>query len=500
MSSQNPTAAVANDTAAHYRDIIERYRRALPAGTTSHFRIDKLDYVGMPVASVTHISEDGTSHYGVGYGATEEEALVGGFGELVEEVHLDKSFQELRLEDGSFRDMQNRHGAEHVVDPLTLVLPAGSLYTPELPLRWAPINRLRDDAPCWIPAEFVSIFASRVQYPNKLITSITNGDGAGDTRTRSLLHGTLELLQRDGNADSFRALDQGRVLDRRGFPADIVRMLDDLRAKGLEVIPKLARVTCGCVSVYAVGRDHTDDRFPLTLTACGEAADMNYHRALRKAILECAASHSRKLFYHSPFDRKRAITPPGYLDEQIASIRLEDEEDRAVRTLVGWMKMDKSELERKLENSVFRHRETVPVAGLPAFGSDDLEDRWQYLQDQIRQEGLEMYYFAAHTVRNDVSVTKSIVPGIEMEFGSYHRIGYRGVQRLLDRDDQLVSRQVGLGKKRILLPKDKEEALGGPFWLDVQKLDSIIAPLYPLYREPTGHSARYALESGWFDA
>src|SRR3712207_7295222 len=40
-----------------------------------------------------------------------------------------------------------------------------------------------------------------------LVTPITNGLGAGDTLERAVLHGLLELVQRDGNTVSHRGLE-----------------------------------------------------------------------------------------------------------------------------------------------------------------------------------------------------------------------------------------------------------------------------------------------------
>ena len=110
----------------------------------------------------------------------------------------------------------------------------------------------------WAPFEFVGNYNEYMEYPNQLITAITNGSGAGDTFERALLHGLLELLQRDGNADCFRALDRGIVIDKKDISAETLKIMDDLEQKGLRVVPKLARETCGCVSLYAVGDDSSD--------------------------------------------------------------------------------------------------------------------------------------------------------------------------------------------------------------------------------------------------
>ena len=71
---------------------------------------------------------------------------------------------------------------------------------------------------------------------------------------------------------------------------------------------------------------------------------------------------------------------------------------------------------------------------------------------------------------------------------SYGRIGERGVARLLDRGDPLVT--VGTdpgGWARVHLTAEAEERLGGPAWFDRGGADRRVGELYALYREPGRH-------------
>ena len=92
-----------------------------------------------------------------------------------------------------------------------------------------------------------------------------------------------------------------------------------------------------------------------------------------------------------------------------------------------------------------------------------------------------------------VHVVKAIVPGLEVETMSYHRIGERGVRKLMERGQ----RAGGLGAPPpgaapVRLPAGRRRRLGGPAWLDVAEVDRIVGRLYPLYREPEVHSAPIA--------
>ena len=482
------------------QSVLRIYQDNLPEGQLESFRIDPIDYLGVPIVDVTFLPKPYQRLYnGVGYGQDELRARLSAFGEMYEIMAISEAFLSAPQREGNYREMIQRCGRESVIDPLTMVLPAGSPYTPDTSLRWTEIKRLSDDAPAWVPSEFVSNIQADVAYPRQLTTAITNGDGAGESRERALLHGLLELLQRDGNCDSFRALDQGKVIDKNGIAPATRQLMDELEQKGFTVIPKLARLTGGCVSVYAVGNDRSGETFPLSVTACGEAADPDFDRAMHKAVLECASSHARKLFYHCSFDRKRKFSPPGYIEKYTNKLVLEEEEPRALRALVEWLSLSREQLYQRLADTVFSQREVISPDTFPRFASEDMGERLQAVRQGIASEGMEIYYFAATPADRLVQATKVIVPGMEMELGSYHRLGARGVQRLLDRQDELVSRTAGVGKARVRLTDAQEEAVGGPCWLDVARLDERVAPLYPLYREPSEHSAPYAQQTGYFD-
>jgi len=94
----------------------------------------------------------------------------------------------------------------------------------------------------------------------------------------------------------------------------------------------------------------------------------------------------------------------------------------------------------------------------------------------------------------DVFAVKAIVPGLECETMSYHRIGERGIRRLLERGSELAG--IGAappGMRAVPLTKAAMERLGGPAWLDTGAIDRIVGPLYALYREPESHAVRFAL-------
>jgi ribosomal protein S12 methylthiotransferase accessory factor len=190
------------------RKVIDAYQANLPPGDLEHFRVDALDRIGVPVVFACHRQNDGAQFDAFGYGATEEQALVGVLGELTENAQADTVLRGMARVTGSYNDLAAARGPAAVCDPLTLCLPAGSEFTPDMPLTWVAAKRFPSGEAVLVPYEFAACYRSQLDGIEPLTTPITNGLGAGDSFERALVHGLLELLQRDGNCIGFRAMDQ----------------------------------------------------------------------------------------------------------------------------------------------------------------------------------------------------------------------------------------------------------------------------------------------------
>ncbi len=121
------------------------------------------------------------------------------------------------------------------------------------------------------------------------------------------------------------------------------------------------------------------------------------------------------------------------------------------------------------------------------------------LAGRLSAAGLDVLYVdhsPEDAAERGVHVVKAIVPGLEVETMSYHRIGERNARRLLERGSDMV----GLGEPHagalpVRLTAEAEARLGGPVWLDPAAVDRAVGELYPLYREPEYHSTQVALEA-----
>ena len=492
---------------------VEIYRRYLADTELSIFDISSLDRIGIPIHVAALRTHDGFTNDGFGYGGSSTEALVGALGEMSETYHTHLALKRApACEAVSYSEMVDRFGADRVIDPLTLCLPAGYPYDDQLPLRWVAVTCWDDGAQCWAPRESIApggdSFATQSEnvefrtdrIPAKLFPPITCGLGAGMTTEQALAHGVLELLQRDGNCTTFRAMDRGIDIELDTLESEEIRTtIQHLGSLGLRVRPKLASTEFGLVNLYVIAEAvegvSTTESFPLLATACGEAVHPNRERALRKALQEYLASRSRKLFMHGPLESIRKFAPASYVKEILEVSQPHGEEPKALREMAGWLTKTQTELCDLLRETVFSSNETVKFSTLPSTPDEDVSnpvDRMADIAQRLASAEIRIYYFDASPEGVDAPrVIKAIAPGLEGETLSYWRIGARGAQRLLERRSALVSQGPPQPQDlQIRLTPAAQEALGGPVYFRVSEWEKILSRHYPLYREPSSHTAQ----------
>jgi len=477
----------------------------MPPGQRADFAITPLDRLGVPVWTAALWPENGPFCNGVGYARSHEDALTSAYGEMVEAVGVYDAVQRLPRERAPYNDLARSMGEGSVLDPRAACLAAGSPYTHDTVLEWVPMRRYGDGAEVLVPVELAaSRFADLGGDPRpeeRLFTPITNGLGAGLSLAQALNHAILELHQRDGNGVSFRALDEGVVIELDEVRTQATRdLLALLESEGVDVQVKLASTGFGMTNLYVVGADRDGSRVghPLTASACGEAVHPDRERALRKALTEFCSSRARKPFNHGPLAPISEIAPEGYL-EKVRSQPLGSEEDRSLEAMLHWLSLSHDELKALLTPTVFREERCVPFASLPHTDAPEAEGLLELLHGRLAKEGFDIFYLdVSPPDAGDVRAVKAVAPGLEVETMSYGRIGARNVRRLLDRDTGIVGLgeppQDRPGARRVLFTEEAEAELGGPAWFDYEAADRTVGDLYPLYREPGRHVAALAAE------
>ncbi len=493
-------------------DALERaaalYRAELSArGELAELDLTGYDRTGVPVVATTWEPRGGgPDAHGVGYGATRVEASVGALGELAERVVLGPVLQRLGREQrrrASYAELLAQVGEDGVADPLTLVLPAGSPYTADQPLDWVPAVRWRTGESVLVPAELAA-FDGGILPPDPppggwLTTPVSNGLGAGDDLVRAVSHALLELVQRDGDTADFKALDAGAVLDLDAGPLDeeTRAVVAQLRAAGVEPVVKLASDDLVPV-VYCHGSAEDDATPPMAVGSVGEAAHPDGRLAVRKALLEFAASRARRVFAFGPLDAVRDLSPQYWAAESRRPVG--EQEPRALEEMARWSRFDVAAARAAVEPAFSRRTRSVPLASLPVAADLDppavLELLLRRLAERLEPLGEGRAGGDVLVVASDdgpVRAAKVLVPTLEVETLSYARIGERVARRLLERDDALVGRgapdrSAGPGRRAVRLTAAATERLGGPVWFDVEAAERAVGPLYSLYREPRRHA------------
>ena len=487
-------------------DVAATYIESMPPGRVELFSLAPLDRTGVACWNAIFLNQDGTRFHGVvphgvGYGTTDAEAIVGTTGELAEAVHSAGAIWRFPRRVASYATLRGELGERGAADPLTLCLPAGSAVDHQSVMEWVPAQRWPSGETVLVPTEIAACSVGDLTPGYQPFTTpITNGLGAGPSLDFAIGHGLCELLQRDGNGVGFRAMDRGIVLDLGDGPTDprTRTLLAKLAELGIEVLPKFASDEFGVAGVYCVGGERDGwAPFPIMVTAAGEAASLDREQALRKALFEFAAARVRKAFSHAPLAAIERIAPPGYIERFRSYHSLAGEESRALRDMTAWLDQDGTTLRGYLADTVLSRRATkrfdeLPVWDGPLSGTPIVAE----LAGRFAAQGMDVLFVDfSPPAATGVHVVKAIVPGLEVETMSYHRIGARGVRKLLNRASPLVGMGAPPpGAASVRMPAAAEAELGGPAWLDVAEVDRIVGRLYPLYREPEVHSAPIARE------
>ena len=484
----------------------EAYIAALPAGEIVAFPITTLDIVGVPVWVVALFADEpaleGIMPYGVGYGTTVGQAVLGALGEVAEMVFPALAARQRSRISGSWAALSASLGANALVDPFTLCLPAGSPVGYDTVLDWVEAVRASDGATVLVPIDVAA--CSRKEFAEgyePFTTLISNGLGAGPDIGWAVSHGLFELLQRDGNGLLFRALDQGVVLDLGKDLSDSVQgTLSAFEQAGIRVLPKFATDEFGFCNLYCVGHEKSGvaSPTPIMITACGEACHTDRDAALQKALTEFAASRARKAFAHGPPGLAERVAPPGYVQQFLARSggNAKTGEARALSAMQDWSTKSAADLAAWLRPTLFRETATRRFSDLPSAAGSRCARAWNICSTDFGGAGLETFYVDMSPADRSIAVVKVIVPGLEVETMSYSRIGERNTAKLIERGHPLVCRDKGSkNQKPVRLTQSALDRFGFQPFFDVGLANQIVGPLYPLYREPEAHHAAASLRT-----
>ncbi|WP_294171710.1 YcaO-like family protein [uncultured Sphingomonas sp.] len=488
--------------------VVRAYTEALPPSDWFLFDMSPLDVTGVPAWKAAMFPHDPAAagcemQQGTGYGATPEQAMIAATAECLEEVRARLGFARKPQVEGSYNQLVRGRGQEGVADPLEFCLPAGSPVDRDTPLSWVEARRWFSDEPVLVPVDVAALTADHLPPGYRPFTTlITNGLGAGPSREWAAAHGLFECLQRDGNGLLFRAMDAGvRLTFDEPLPPELQAAIDRVEAAGIDLLPKFATDEFGFSNLFVVGADRDPSRLPvpIAMTGGGEACDLDRVAALRKAVLEYAHARARKAFTFGLVERIRGVMPPGYWERVEPRVHraARDTEPRQVEAFRRWLSLDGERLRELLADPVFTVRSERAFTGLPASDIADPVAKGEEAALRLLAAGLDPLVLDFTEPGAAMHAVRVIVPRLEVETMSYHRIGERNAAKLRDRDSPLLRWNAAptAAVRPVRLSPEAYDRLGGTPLLDTAAVDAKVGALYPLYREPGAHQMLVHLEA-----
>ncbi|HIJ06951.1 MAG: Methanogenesis marker protein 1 [Methanomicrobiales archaeon 53_19] len=366
---------------------LERIEPLLPqAGITRVADITGLDRLGIPVFScIRPTAEGGAISVYNGKGATPVAARVSAIMEGIERCSAEMHSDPVKF--GRYSDISREMAA---VDPVDLILPAGADRDAAIP--WAAGYDIINNEEVLLPAHAVYHPLSHVYRP--LHRTNTNGIASGNTLEEAIIHGLLEVIERD----AWSLVEASRYTGNR-----IIDITDPISSS---IINRFSQE-----GVDLILRDITSD---IGIPTCAAVADdtvlcdpallvtgMGTHTAPEIALL-------------------RALT-------EVAQSRLTQIHGAREDTVVADMRRQIGyERTKRLNGYWFRENGDIPFERMPGHSSDDLLTDIRYVCDRIVSAGFDRVIVSDLT-RPDIGipVVRVVVPGLEVYAMDQDRIGER---------------------------------------------------------------------------
>jgi ribosomal protein S12 methylthiotransferase accessory factor len=298
LSASLSVSAEVQTPAGHARPFADTERWLEPVlervPITRIYDATSLDRLGLPVwAAVTPLALDLTVH--AGKGETAQAARISAVMEAVERVSAE-TVDPARVTRATFAQLR-AHAGPHVLDPEAFDLPFQTTYRPDAPCDWIAGTDLLTGGEVLVALDLVLSPARE----GVCVGVETNGLAAGNVRVEAVLHGLLEVIERDAAARRCFLRRHGPVPPERliaidSVPAAAAAWVRALRDAGLDLVVEELTGECN-TPVYAVSA--SDPHFPgrerERVAFEGLGADLDPERALIRALSEVAQAHTAVL-------------------------------------------------------------------------------------------------------------------------------------------------------------------------------------------------------------
>ncbi|MCS7143586.1 MAG: YcaO-related McrA-glycine thioamidation protein [Archaeoglobaceae archaeon] len=363
------------------------------AGITRLANITGLDRVGIPIFSAIRptAAEGAVSVYS-GKGLTETLAKISAIMESFERYSAE--FRNEETIKGNYNQISEKFNA---LDPKSLILPNDCPYNEDIVLRWIWGFDLLKEEEILVPVS--AVFHPYAPIGDlHLFRTNTNGLASGNTIEEAILHGLMEVIERDAWSIAEICKNGGKVIETDS-PL-VQELIEKFKKAGIDIILRDITSDLKIPVVSAVSDDLTlKDPALLTL---GFGAHVEPEVACIRAILEVAQS--------------RVVQIQGAREDTIRS---------EIMRKVGYERM------KRINRHWFEKSETIELEKLPKFSTDDLKEDIDLTLDLLRKRGFERVIVVDLTRKElEVPTVRVIVPGLEVFGMDPTRIGERAKQFL----------------------------------------------------------------------
>ncbi len=362
------------------------------AGITRVAEITRLDRIGIPVfTAMRPLAAEGAVTVYTGKGHVSDEAKISAIMEGIERFSGEP--REVGMMKGSYESLAASYD---VLDPLSLNLPKLRRYSHKETLEWVKGYSLIREREVLVPAEAVF---HPYRRENQLFRTNTNGLAAGNVLEEAILHGLLEVIERDAWSLFELGALKGRDLQLEGC-----RLAEELirRFKGASVEVYIKDITSDIgIPTIAVAIDDELTKDP-ALLSLGIGTHLIPEIALVRALTEAAQS--------------RLTTIHGTREDTYKAV---------FARRIGYERM------KRLNRRWFeRSDERTLISELESFESDDILEDINHVIKKLKSAGLKEVIVVDLT-RSEVKVpaVRVIVPGLEVYALDKDRIGARAIRK-----------------------------------------------------------------------
>ncbi|MCS7130380.1 MAG: YcaO-related McrA-glycine thioamidation protein, partial [Archaeoglobaceae archaeon] len=285
----------------------------------------------------------------------------------------------------------------NALDPRSLILPKDCPYNEDVVLRWILGYDLLQEEEILVPVS--AVFHPYTPMGDlHLFRTNTNGLASGNTIEEAILHGLMEVIERDAWSIAELCKNGGKVIETSS--PIVQELIEKFKKAGIEII--LRDLTSDLkIPVFSAVSDDVNLKDPALLTI-GFGAHPEPEVACIRAILEVAQS--------------RVVQIQGAREDTIKA---------EIMRRAGYERM------KRINKHWFEKSETVELEKLPKFSTDDLKEDIELTLDLLRKKGFERAIVVDLTRKElEVPTVRVIVPGLEVFGMDPTRIGERAMKFL----------------------------------------------------------------------